>query len=263
MKLGASDRWHFWYRWLTRVQVLAALAMSIVTVASRYNAPAGTTGLWHDLIECIQNKAIFIVVFANAALWISYSLKKYFGYPLAWDTVKVLLEEFRDDVFEGATNLTANHDRVTLFMKKDWRWRWGIWPMRDWLCAVERTGHMTRSRRKWFRACDNGVNFEGVAGATWCTGQTILKESLTIPTDHSGVESYARDTFVSTDYVRRQMKKGAPLARSLCGLIVEVDNKPWGVIVIDSSLEKLVEKERIERFYQNNAKVVGKLLILL
>lgn len=243
--------------------MFAALALSVVAVLSKWEIPAGADDIKSQIISFIQDSSIWILVVANFILWVAHVLKNYLGNPWAWDTVKVLLEEFRKDVFNGAANLHASHDRVTLFKKKDRRWLWGLFPSDDWLCAVERTGHMTRRRRKWFRAGDDGHCYEGVAGAAWCHGRTILKENLPEVTNEAGKILYARETFISVEYVNKQIKKNAPLPRSLCGIIVEVNNKPWGVIVIDSSFQNLADEAKIEAFYQKNAKVLGKLLAVL
>ena len=178
MRLGASDRWRNCYRWLTIGQLVAATALSITSVSAQYEIPAGKDGLWFDLILFIQANALYTVIAANVVLWVAHALKRYFGNPWAWDTVKVLLEEFRTDVFREEVNLSAHLDRVTLFQKRDCRWRFGIWPSADWLCAVERSGHMTRRKRKWFRAKDDGRFLEGVAGATWGESRTIHKDKL-------------------------------------------------------------------------------------
>jgi hypothetical protein len=263
MKLGASDRWRSCYKWLTRFQVFAAFALSVVAVVSKYEIPAGASGLANQIVSFIQDASIYIIVIANFVLWTAHVMKSYFGNPWAWDTVKILLEEFRADVFNGTATLNASHDRVTLFKKKDRRWRFGLFPSNDWLCAVERTGHMTRRRRKWMQANDDGQNYEGVAGATWCLGRTILKDGLPAVDNEAGIESYAKETFVSVKYVKKQLEKRASLPRSLCGILVEVNNKPWGVIVIDSSLEKLADQAVIESFYRKNAKTLGKLLAVL
>jgi hypothetical protein len=266
MRLGASDRWKTRYKWLTGSQIASAAALSFTGVAAPFVIPAGSNGLWYDFVSVVQQNAIYIVIIANVILWVAHVLKKYSGNPWAWDTVKVLLEEFRGNVFHGHPSLDVHLDRVTLFKKLDKRWHCGCLPSFDWLCAVERTGHMNRRKRKWFRAKDDGMVFDGVAGATWRSGQTTLKEGLPLLNRHSNstaIESYARQTFVDDSYVRKRLGKGAPLPRSLCGIIVEVENKPWGVIVIDSQHEKLGGQDIIEGFYGNNAKVLGKLLGVL
>lgn len=265
MKLGASDRWHFWYNLLTWVQVVSAFILTFVTISSKVEIPAGSTGLWYAFLEFFQDYALQFVVAGNAALWIAHALKRYFGYPLALETIKVLLEQFRNDVFKGEQSLTVNQDRVTLFRFKERRWRWGLYPSNDWLCTIERTGHMTRRKRKWFRACDDGIKFEGVAGAAYCAGKTILKQGLVLPDGNceEAIAAYAKETFVNTAYVRQQIRKGAPLPKSLCAIIVEVKSKPWGVIVIDTSLAELADKRKIEDFYAKNAKVLGALLAVI
>jgi hypothetical protein len=265
MKLGASDRWRSSYKWLTRFQVLAALALSIVTVLAKYEIPAGANNLWSTVVSVVQDSSIYIIVVANFILWTAHVLKNYVGNPWAWDTVKALLEEFRTDVFAGAT-LNASHDRVTLFKKKDVRWRFLCCPSNDWLCAAERTGHMTRRRRKWMRANDDGQRYEGVAGATWCLGRTVLKDQLpqlTREAAQSEIDLYAKETFIGAAYIKKKLRAGYVFPRSLCGIIVEVNSRPWGVIVIDSSLEKLPDQAVIEAFYRKNAKTLGKLLAVL
>jgi len=121
---------------------------------------------------------------------------------------------------------------------------------------------MTRRRRKWFRASDDGQTVEGVAGQTWAEGRTILKENLpnlgASPTDDE-INHYGKSGFLTAHHVRKQLKR-RPLPRSLCGIMVEVKAKPWGVIVIDSTSETLMAKDKIERFYAKNAKILGKLL---
>jgi hypothetical protein len=64
-------------------------------------------------------------------------------------------------------------------------------------------------------------------------------------------------------YIRKRLQYGHNFPRSLCGIIVEVEGSPWGVIVIDSQFEKLVTLEQVEGFYQKNAKSLAKLLGVL
>lgn len=266
MRLGASDRWRTCYRWLTIGQIVAAAALSVTSVAMKFEITAGAEGVWNDLIAVLQQYAIQIIILANIVLWVAHVLKRHFGNPWAWDTVKVLLEEFRVCVFFEQANLDVHLDRVTLFKKVDKRWRWGCFPFYDWLCTMERTGHMNRRKRKWFRAKDDGRTVDGVAGATWRSGQTTLKGGLPLLNKYSNsnlIESYAKETFVDSNYVRNRLNKGAALPRSLCGIIVEVENKPWGVIVIESQHERLASKDVIEGFYEDNAKVLGNLLAVL
>jgi hypothetical protein len=263
MMLGTGDRWRFIYKWLTIGQVIAAAALSFASVATRLEIPAGSNGPWYEFLGNFLKYAIYVVAISNVVLWVAFAVKKYFGTPFVWETVKVLLEEFRAEVFQSKTDLSALSDRVTLFKKYDRRWRYFIWPSHDWLCAVERTGHMTRRRRIWFRCHDDGQQRNGVAGATWCEGRTILKDGLPLLTPaapEKEVELYAQQTFVDVKRIKQQQKQGHPLARLICGIMVEVNSKPWGVIVIDSSTERLIKQEEIESFYRKNANILGKLL---
>lgn len=251
---------------LTWAQVVSAAALTTISITAKYEIPAGASGVGYDLISFIQDQSLWILVVANVILWVAHVLKKYHGNPWAWDTVKVLLEEFRAEVFKGNANLSAHLDRVTLFKKCPRRWRWGFWPSRDWLCSVERTGHMTRRKRVWYRAHDDGKTRTGVVGATWCEGRTILKDGLPLLSGTATtrqIEIYAKETFISTDEIFKKLGKGRTFPRSLCGILVEVSSKPWGVIVIDSQFERLAGQDVIMGFYNKNAKTLAKLLAVL
>jgi hypothetical protein len=118
----------------------------------------------------------------------------------------------------------------------------------------------------WHRGHDDGRKFGGVTGATWCEGRTILKDGLPQLNSHSSaseIEHYAKETFMDAKSLWQRIKNGRSFPRMLCGIVVEVNNKPWGVICIDSQFDTLVPREIIEAFYNKNAKVLGKLLAVL
>lgn len=255
-----------WYRLLTWSQVAAAGLLSFTAFAAQYQIAVADTNIWHDFVLGFKDEANYIVALSNFVLWTAHAIKRYLGNPWAWETIKSLLGELKTDVFRGQSNVTAHLDRVTLFKKVDCRFRFGLFPSSDWLVAVERSGHMNRRKRKWLRAKDDGKTFDGVAGATWCHGRTMLVEELPELKNHSThslIKTYAEKSFMSEAYVRRRLADGYKFPRSLCGIIVEVDDSPWGVIVIDSQFEKLVTIEEIEGFYKKNAKSLAKLLAVL
>lgn len=95
---------------------------------------------------------------------------------------------------------------------------------------------------------------------------TVVKDNLPALEKNATpvqITEYATQTFVHEDYVRNQLRKNTHMPRSLCGIIVEAESKPWGVLVIDSSLPQLVAKDKLEAFFQKHAKVLGKLLAKL
>lgn len=262
MRLGTSERWHIGYRLLTILQAVVSLLIALTGVFLKTEVPT-VLSIWSLTVGFFQKKAFWIILGGTLFLWVAQVIKSYFGNPWVCEIVKSLLEELRAAVFAERSESAAHLDRVTLFKKRDTRFRFLCWPSQDWLCAVERAGHMTRRRRKWFRACDDGHRVEGVAGQTWAEGRTILKENLPIIRATSTLDElalYAKSGFVTLSSVKRQARRGTPLPRSLFGIIVEVKGKPWGVIVIDSPAEKLIGKEQIEIFYAKNAKILGKLL---
>ena len=262
MRLGATDRWRIIYRALSISQGAITLFIGLVGAAQKYKIPEQPT-LWSVPAKFVQDHAIVILLILTLLVWAASAVKACFGNPVKWDMVKDLLEELHDDVFANQPT-SACHDRVTLFMKKDYRWFCGFIPSSDWLCTVERTGHMTRKRRRWFRVKDNGETLEGVAGQVFGGGgETILKDNLPLLTETSPtkvIDNYAKSTFVDVAYVRRQLRKKSPLPRSICGILVEVKNRPWGVIVIDSLKERLQGRDQIDNFYKKNAKMLGRLL---
>ena len=266
MRFGATDRWRTCYSILTYSQVGAAAALSAVAVISKMEVPAGATGIKYELLALAQANTGYILVFANFVLWTAHVVKKYYGNPWAWDSVKVLLDEFREHVFYGKkSQVFAHSDRVTLF-KFGWRFRWCIFPTPDWLFTVERSGHMTRRKRVWFRVKDDGHSLQGVAGETWGKGSTILVEDLPLlrtgSQEHHFLD-YAKKAFTEPRKISKKIKANKTVARSLCGIIVEVSGRPWGVIVIDSANPKLVTQDEIEKFYQKNAKLLAKLLAVI
>jgi hypothetical protein len=265
MRLGITDRWRTCHRWSGWLQAVATLAVPIIAWAGKCTIPKGSTGLWYDVLSIIHDHYVALLLFATLCLWASQLVRTRYGDPWICETVKSLLEEMRADIFEGQI-VSAHSDRVTLFKKKNWRMRFCCWPVRDWLCSVERSDHMTRRKRKWLRVQDNANEWECVGGTTWGMGRTILKDNLPlIKKGASGdqIVQYANETFVSFDYVEKQIAKKATLPQSLCGIMVEVNHKPWGVIVIDSALPNLPQKDKIEMFFKKHANVLGKLLAKL
>ncbi|MEQ1827175.1 MAG: hypothetical protein ABL921_14565 [Pirellula sp.] len=90
-----------------------------------------------------------------------------------------------------------------------------------------------------FLACDDAENAEGVAGQAFRASQTYIIKNLpelTSESDDSDIADYAKKTYVSIAWVKKRLKANRTLARSIAAIPIEVDHKPWGVIVIDSTL---------------------------
>ena len=153
---------------------------------------------------------------------------------------------------------------------------------------VERSRHMARRSKACFRVTDDG-QVEGVAGRTYLQNECILLECLPDVLGDGAlrtcspvlkrwffrvfkpealltgkqlrvVKAYAKSTWCPEKRILRRRLCNHPLPRSLCGLPVEVDGRIWGVIVVDSTNERLIEQAEISRFYAENAAVLSKLL---
>lgn len=72
------------------------------------------------------------------------------------------------------------------------------------------------------------------------------------------VQEYARNTWMPTKWIKEARTKPRP--RALCGIPVEVNGQPWGVIVLDSrSPEGIAADPDSQRFY----KLTGRVLALM
>ena len=213
MRIGTSERWHVTYTWLSRLQGIATFLVAVVGAFLKVSK-GQSISLWSVFLDFIHNNGVSIILGCSVVLAIAQALKASCGSPWVGDLVKFLLEELHKDVFSDRNNVSAFKDRVTLFRKVSYRYRFCCFPSGDWLCAVERAGHMTRRRRKWFRVGDDGQNVEGVAGQTWVEGRTIRIENLPVLGPNATpqeVEFYAKSAFISSDHVRRQLKRKSPL----------------------------------------------------
>lgn len=261
MKIGLTSRWIWIQRTLIVSQAVAGLFLTLTSIAAKSDVTK--CAIWiRPAVEWLQSVGVAVVVICSIWLWAAQWLKAMMGDAVTSELVKFLLEELRSDVFSINANPVANRDRVTLFKFRSYRLRCCCFPVFDWLCAIERTGHMRGSRR-WFRVNEDGQGehgVEGIAGKAYVEGVLVLADNLPAIEKNSPLEVkklYADKTFVPLKWVE---KRAGRLAQSLCGIPVEVKGQVWGVIVIDSAGCSLGKREKIERFYQKNAKILSKLL---
>jgi hypothetical protein len=196
--------------------------------------------------------AIFLAALLRLAM-------RWIGDPKKWGVVHDVLDQFRDEVFKTPNDDVAHEHRVTLFKKKDFHVCRRDWWWKGWLVPVERSGHTSQRTDVYFLAPDNAEHAEGVAGKTWARkGKPIYVKDLpdlsSNPTEADFVE-YSRRSFMSLEEVRRRV----PRARSLYGFAVEVAGQKWGVIVVDSRLPSMKERE-IKKHYKMVARFLGKTL---
>lgn len=151
-----------------------------------------------------------------------------------------LLDQVCDHTFKNDKFDHEQNRRVTLFKYHKFTWR--RWPFfGGWLIPIERSGESTRNTNAIFRAPDDGEKCEGVAGRAWSKRSNVYVSNLpnlrNSPTDIQYKE-YAEQSFVSVDKLRRK----PPQACSLLGIPIEVGQRRWGVIVVDSVLPQIPQK---------------------
>jgi hypothetical protein len=187
---------------------------------------------------------------------------KLIGPPWVREAIKKVLDEMHAHAFSGR-NRAEFHDRITLFRYQRWcfrRDRPRLSPYGDHLVPFLRSGFLTQKSSVVFQAPDDG-DFEGIAGFAFSSNVSIKREHLpdVSPSSSPSEEDfrrYAEDTFVKVEW----LKKERSTARSLYGIPVRVEGKPWGAIVVDSRQESIANSEQVVKSYLLVASVLGQLI---
>ena len=206
------------------------------------------------------------VIYTAVAFGVSARLKP----PRTWNAIHDFLDDLQAYFFKGIEGPVHNH-RVTLFKWKRWTWNifvWSArkkrWPWSGWLVPVGRSGHtMQRSWTRLFASRNNPDSAEGVAGRVWVSNQTVIVNGLPDLHDNpskNDIEKYAGGSFASKEWIEQRLRKGDRCARSFCGMPVEVNNNPWGVIVIDSQVEQLPDSSELREIYGLLGRLLGNIL---
>jgi hypothetical protein len=202
---------------------------------------------------------------APLATFVAASLPKlnsFFGDDRQWKTVQVLIDHLREETFakdDETKNDPLHHHRITMFKYCRFRACFARWPWSGWMIPVARSGFRTKTKIRFFRASlEKPEDAEGVAGRAFAYGKTISVNdlpSLTIArANPDDLARYAERTFVPLSSIR----SNAPGARSLLGIPVEVNGKPWGALVLDSHSPKEITNKKA--VYGTLAKVLNAIL---
>ena len=148
--------------------------------------------------------------------------------------VHELLDQMCEKTFKNQNFDLPQHRRVTLFKhRKICFWRFPFFG--GFLVPIERSGADTRKTGSIFKVHDNGEKNEGVAGRVWSANSNLYVPNLPEiggRCDPQALDDYAAKTFYPRNKLSGLDKR--PTARALMGIPVQVGNKKWGVIVIDS-----------------------------
>ncbi len=244
---------------------------------ARVEAVGSAAPIAGSLLVFVQGQAWWIVIALYLAAGFSRAVCKYMGTPWFWAVLQSMLDELREHAFNAGADDPSHHHRVTLFRRVRWRlriwpsrsrfWIWGPqrYPWSGWLVPVLRSGHTTQRTKSVFLAPDDADHAEGVAGQTWNCNSILYKHSLPDVDAESGkrnIKNYARESWVDSDSVNARIQRDGHVARCYCGIPVEVRNKLWGVIILDSRSPNGIKKPttRNQVPYIIVAKFIGKLL---
>jgi hypothetical protein len=239
----------------------------IVGYGSIMAVESGTYQKWPQplpaWIELAQKNSLLVWFIVAASAFLGWYLRRR-GDPWIWDKLQELLDEFQEVAFQEFQNHIKDHHRVTLFRYRKWcwnlttpmtdgrwPWRWGRCPWSGWLVPVLRSGRTSQNTKAIFLAPDNGDEAEGVAGYAWASNKVFVVTGLPQITKNSKdaqVVKYSERTFCPAPIVRDYVARGRPLPRSIGAMPIEVNNKPWGVLVLDSRDDQGVTDNLVRDF---------------
>ncbi len=234
------------------MQYLASLG--VVFVGCVIKTDASKFGFAELSLRLVQEWAWLLVVVLGATAGISRLACHWIGPPWVWKSIRAILEKFRQEAFQIDEIEPTHYHRVTLFQRKSFRirvspWRSKCWPygrgrgpFSGWLVPVCRTGRATQRTFTAFLAPDDADCAEGVAGKAWACNAAMHVELPSVDSNSSteDIQRYADNAFLPVQLVHWRLKANRALPRRLCGIPVEVDNKIWGVLVLDSRKENSI-----------------------
>lgn len=172
--------------------------------------------------------------------------------PWKWKAIQSCLDEFRDQVFDGtdhAEDLNFKH-RVTLYRLQNGSLKMlkPVW--QRWLVPVARSGIITKRTRSIFRLPDNPHQIEGfvvqafLKKGIWLRAEEVpeLRQDMTA----SDRQAYRDKTSISVDKALRMNYT----ARSYAAIRMEVNGKPWGVLVLDSVNSRMPAPPELTRLFR-------------
>jgi hypothetical protein len=262
--MRASRAAHIEHHASAAIYVVAASGTVLVATFLKVDPASWATRwpLFSRLATTVQNAGPIILIAGTAAAGSAKAVRGMVGRPRSWDLVHETLDQMRRLAFDKvAANDPLHHHRVTLFKAVGIRWCPILpWPTRRWLVPYERSGHTTRENVASFKIPDAADGVEGIAGQTWTMdGVLVVADLPELVNGQSGdsVNEYAKRTFVDPAFIRRKLERGDSLARSFCGIPVQVRGAHWGVLVFDSRQPNAIGALAVFKSY---AQILGGLL---
>lgn len=268
------------YRLFVGIQALALFLIAVIGGMLKLETDKFRTP-WlpalPDVIKLVQDNAWWLLIGLGASAGISRIACSQLGSPWVWKTVQSVIDQLREFAFIADGGKPSHYHRVTVFKRVSfkffvWPWRSPIWPwgigrgpFSGWLVPVARSGHTTKRTKTVFLAPDDADFAEGMAGLAWSCNDLVHKADLpdleqTVPQE--SIEVYSLQTGLSVEMTQKRMEAGLPTARSFLAMSIEVSNKKWGVVVLDSRDPNGIKKPNGRNYlmYSVMAKFLGRLL---
>lgn len=265
------------YHTLNVAQIVAIGGATFIGVS--LSADVATWKSWSPLVghslSIIQNHAWWLLIVLGAIAFIAKPICAWLGPPWVWSRIESLLDEVREHAFDSAPADAVHDHRVTLFKRvgcclfryRAWRFRSARsgkkrGPFAGWIIPVARSGHTAQKTDVVFLAPDHAEDAEGIAGQVWRCNKSVYLDNLPRLTKSSAERTkaqYAAKTWVSPAMVQRRLNRGKLLARSFCGIPIEVKSRFWGAIVLDSVKPQSIKLPN-DPTYRLSAKMLGELL---
>lgn len=220
----------------------------------------------------IRERAWWLVLLLTATAPTAKIVQERITSRWIWSTSQSLLDKIQQEFF-GALDGDIHHHRATLFKFVQhkwwirpnrgpfwWPWGKGCGPNSGWLRPIQRSGHTTQKSNALFLAPDDADRAEGVAGKTWTTRNELNVSGLVFPVlgDEKTITEYSKQTWVETEWLKSQLQQNKSMALSFKAIPIEVNNRRWGVLLLDSRNPNAFQKSKVN--LNVFAYVFGKLL---
>jgi len=272
-----KPNWVNTYGILRLVQVASIIGSSLFAASLKVDVAKWKSHIQFagEIAECMQTSAWLAIPLFAGLIGLAAAARKMIGPPWIWAAIKMVLDEFHGVAFKNSE--PANNHRVTLLKRVGflwplpwvwmfrgaWPYGWPRMPWSGWLVPKCRSGYLRQHSLEIFLAPDDAHNAEGIAGNAYnenVRGVSGLPE-LTAASSDEDIGLYAKETFMSVSWVKGRIKSGKPLSRSYLGIVVEVGNKPWGLIMLDSlDSDGIKAQSRVLKAFEPIAKIFSELL---
>lgn len=224
--------------WLNVGVIIALAALGFAHKADAKELEQHSRLLAQYVLWCKTNSWILVPAL-SASLLVVKGTRDHVGAPWVRDAIHSILTVLGEVVFAGEDNPEAAYDRVTLFRRKAWHFSLRSLPWGGWLVPVVRSGHTSQKMNAVFRAPDQPSKVQGIGGYCWANQKQVEVNGLPKLTSASSPEdfsAYAAASHMPVEWVHENL----PQARSYFAFPVKVRGRPWGAVVIDSRLERIV-----------------------